>query len=567
MAQKPVYYLGIDVGTSSARVVFVDGRGRVAVNVARSIETFRDPKDHRIYEQSTGNIWQSICDATHEALSSSKISPEDVRGVGIDATCSLVVVDAEGSPVAVSGVHAERNVVLWCDHRAESQTRKVNEIGHEELRVLGCSMDLELDVPKLMWLRDNLSSDVIAKSTFFCLPDYLAHRATATHFRPLNATPNCPAYPLPTTHYSPPGGWSTDFFHKHGLSAFAPAFPHPPLAPGSSLARGLDAQAATDLGLLPGIAVGAAVVDCYSGYFATIAAPLPEADNSIEACSHRIAAITGTSTCFVVQSPSPVDVHGVWGPLKDALFPGWYMSTGGQSATGELISHVVTTHPAYAELLESARSNGLTIFEQLDKHLERLVAEKKIASAVTLAKDVHLYPDFHGNRAPLSDAGMRGMWVGLTLDTSINDLAIRYQATLEALALQFRHIFEEMNHAGHDVQQIFVSGGQTTNRAFVQLIADVCRLPVVLPDDASSVAKGSAILGRYAAEMQAWMDQQSPEQEHPHLWKCMTQMTQHGDILLPSAPAETTSLLECKYRVFREMIDAQRRWTRLMRTS
>lgn len=58
-------------------------------------------------EQSTEDIWASICECTKEALKDLKDlghGPEDVKGIGFDATCSLAVFE-EGSdrPISVSG--------------------------------------------------------------------------------------------------------------------------------------------------------------------------------------------------------------------------------------------------------------------------------------------------------------------------------------------------------------------------------------------------------------------------------------------------------------------------------
>ena len=97
----------------------------------------------------------------------------------------------------------------------------------------------------------------------------------------------------------------------------------------------------------------------------------------------------------------------------------------------------------------------------------------------------------------------------------IVDLARRYHATLESLALQTRHVVQvvsghpndndtKANSAG-SIQAIYVSGGQAVSGGvMVQLMADACGVPVVLPDHdlgPSPVVLGAAMLGRYAAEM------------------------------------------------------------------
>lgn len=52
-----------------------------------------------------------------------------------------------------------------------------------------------------------------------------------------------------------------------------------------------------------------------------------------------------------------------------------------------------------------------------------------------LTKDFHIWPDFHGNRSPLADPTMKGMVTGLTINSSEENLAILYLATLQGLSV------------------------------------------------------------------------------------------------------------------------------------
>ena len=99
---------------------------------------------------------------------------------------------------------------------------------------------------------------------------------------------------------------------------------------------------------------------------------------------------------------------------------------------------------------------------------------------------------------------MRGSIVGLALDKSFNDLARKFHLTLEGIALQTRHIVDSMNARGHVINSLYMSGGQARNRALMQLFADVCNMPVVLPASVpDAVSRGSAMLGRFAVEASA----------------------------------------------------------------
>jgi glycerol kinase len=88
---------------------------------------------------------------------------------------------------------------------------------------------------------------------------------------------------------------------------------------------------------------------------------------------------------------------------------------------------------------------------------------------------------------------------------------------MEAIALQTRHIIEEMNSKGHKINTIYMSGGQASNIPLMQLFADICEIPVVLPfSHSNAVVLGAAMLGRFAAEKSA--TNLASEMEGKALW-------------------------------------------------
>ncbi len=59
-----------------------------------------------------------------------------------------------------------------------------------------------------------------------------------------------------------------------------------------------------------------------------------------------------------------------------------------------------------------------------------------------------------------------------------------------------------MNAKGHEITSIYMSGGQAKNIPLMQLFANTCSMPVVLPASSSAaVVLGAAMLGRFAAEL------------------------------------------------------------------
>lgn len=545
-------FIGIDVGTGSVRACLLSETGQTLASATSPITTWRY-SDHRLFEQSTQDIWKAIRDCL------SNFPKDSVKGIGFDATCSLAVVDFAGDEISVTkdsvGHPGGRNVILWADHRAESEANLINTIPSEALKYVGGTVSLEMETPKILWIKNNLNADNFDNLQFFLLPDYLTYRATASSTRS-GCSLSCKCSYLPTQE------WDPSFFKSMGLSSIVSndfrqvGTPGDVSSAGFPIGSGLSAQSAEELQLPPGTPVGSPLIDAYAGWLGTISArPSPNSPpSSLTASKHRIAVIAGTSTCHIVQSPDPIFVKGIWGPYKNAILEGWWMNEGGQSSTGQLIEFVLTTHPAHKELLGLAEQKKSTPHDVLHALLEEMAEG---SSVTELISSVFIYPDFHGNRSPLADPLMRGMAHGLMLDSSVSDLAKKYAATLEAIALQTRHIIEVLNAAGHEINQVYVSGGQVKNRYLMQLLADVTSLDVVLPGDVDgSVVRGSAILGRFAYEI----SNGNKEDPAELLWKIMVEMTPPGTLLSPKASGKEKKILEAKYKMFLDSIEVQKRW-------
>src|SRR5690349_4079327 len=107
-------YLGIDVGTGSARAGIFDSAGRRVAIASHPLQIYRDD-DH--VEQSSDDIWRACAEAVRSALAKSGCRADAITGIGFDATCSLVALDAADRPVSVSVTGSDdRNVVMWMDH-------------------------------------------------------------------------------------------------------------------------------------------------------------------------------------------------------------------------------------------------------------------------------------------------------------------------------------------------------------------------------------------------------------------------------------------------------------------
>ena len=511
-------------------------------------------------EQSTADIWAAIAHCSRTVLARSGIAPAQVRGIGFDATCSLVVLDAAtDAPISVCGDFSDpaRNVMLWMDHRAGAETRAINATGHGLLRYVGGGMSIEMEIPKVLWLKKHMPAADFARAKFFDLADALTHLATGADTRSF-CSAVCKQGFVPVGVDGSVKGWQPDFLRAVGLgdlvddgfARIGGGGDGTAWASAGAPVGWLSAQAAADLGLHTRVRIGSGVIDAYAGWIGSVGA----GGGPLDAAFHRLAAVAGTSTCHLVMSRAPVFVPGVWGPYRDVLVPGMWMAEGGQSSTGSLLHNVLTTHPAYAEALARAGGDEHGVFGFLAAHLETLRARARAPTIAHLAKHLFVYGDKHGNRSPIADPAMRGAVVGLSFDVSVDDLALQYYGAMEFVALQTRHIVDTLNAAGHDVRSVYMSGGQCKNKLLMQLIADATRMDVVLPRyENDAVVLGAAMLGAVAAG-----------EGKEGLWEVMGRMAGEGGTVRPAGEGAARRLLEAKYRVFLQMAEAQREYRRIV---
>lgn len=480
------YVIGVDVGTGSARAGLFDLEGRMLSVAKRDITLFREAGS--IVEQSSTEIWDTVCSIIREAVRAAGVAPDQVMGLGFDATCSLVVLGEGGQPLAVGpSEEAERDIIVWMDHRAVAQAERINAIGHDVLRYVGGRISPEMETPKILWLKENRPATFAAAWQFFDLADFLTWKATGDLSRS-TCTVTCK-----WTYLAHEARWDESYFNKIGLEELvAEGFARIGTAivePGTRLGQGLTTEAAEAMGLKPGTAVAAGMIDAHAGGIGTVGIGGEPAEN--------LAYVFGTSSCTMTSTADPVFVPGVWGPYYSAMVPGMWLNEGGQSAAGAAMDQLLSFHPAATDATAKARVEG--------KSLPAFMAEQaalkvtNASEAVHLAAGLHVVPEFLGNRAPFADPHARAIIAGLGMERDFDSLVALYIAGLCGIGYGLRQIIDTQARSGASVERVVISGGAGASPLVRQILADACGKPVVATAAEEPVLLGSAILGSVAA--------------------------------------------------------------------
>ena len=140
------YVLGIDLGTSSVKVILVNNDGKV---VAQEKGTYDLIQEKAGYSEQNPEDWViSTIDAMKKVIDKSKVDKNKIEGVSYSGQMhGLVLLDEENNVL--------RPAILWNDTALEGFT-----------------------LPKLLWVKKN-ESNIWKKTTVFLLPkDYLRYRMT-----------------------------------------------------------------------------------------------------------------------------------------------------------------------------------------------------------------------------------------------------------------------------------------------------------------------------------------------------------------------------------------------------
>lgn len=485
-------FAGVDVGTGSARAGLFDEAGQLLASAKHPIEMWREAGD--IVEQSSDDIWAACVAALRAAIAEADLPAEAIAGIGFDATCSLVALDEGGRPVTVSPSGEDRrNVVVWMDHRAVAEARAIDATGNGVLRYIGGRISPEMEMPKLLWLKTHLPKAFASAAHFFDLADFLTFRATGSLARS-SCTVTCK-----WTYLAHEGRWSDEFLREIGLAELA-AEKHRRIGneivpPGTALGSGLTPAAATELGLLSGTPVSAGLIDAHAGGVGTLGGR--SIDGKPGDPLRRLGYIMGTSSCIIATTASPTFVPGIWGPYYSAMVPGLWLNEGGQTTAGAGIDHILRSHAAFDAAAKAAVAAGLG----LPDHLERRIVERagSASRAAMLARELHILPDFLGNRSPFADPDVRAVMAGLSLDDSVEALERHFVAGLCGLAYGLCDVVDAFRDNGIESDAIVVSGGAGRSRLVRQILADVTGLAVVRPRTEEPVLLGAAMLAAVAS--------------------------------------------------------------------
>ncbi|WP_069999757.1 xylulokinase [Cellulosilyticum sp. I15G10I2] len=167
-------YLGIDVGTSSVKVIVMDKQG-VIIESASEKYPLSFPKP-LWSEQNPEDWWQGTADAIKKICTKNPGLGEQIEGISFSGQMhGLVILDEAGEVLRPS--------ILWNDGRTQKQCDYLNDIiGRDKLSAYTGNIALSgFTGPKVMWVKEN-EPEIFDKIAHILLPkDYIRFRLTGEY--------------------------------------------------------------------------------------------------------------------------------------------------------------------------------------------------------------------------------------------------------------------------------------------------------------------------------------------------------------------------------------------------
>jgi D-ribulokinase len=228
------------------------------------------------------------------------------------------------------------------------------------------------------------------------------------------------------------------------------------------------------------------------------------------------------------------------------MVPGFWLNEGGQSAAGAAIDHLLKSHPGYGEAAAAARSAGLDIPAFLERRIVSRTAS--VGEAALIAREIHVFPEFLGNRSPFADPDSRAVVSGLDLDIDLGSIERLFVAGLCGLAYGLADVIDAFRSNGVNSDLIVIGGGAGRSALVRQIMADTTGLAVAVPDTPEPVLLGAAMLGAVAANA------------HRSIGEAMAAMSAISGLSDPTAPriADFHRAKRVVHRLMRQFDQASR---------
>ncbi|MGP1385792.1 MAG: gluconokinase [Thainema sp.] len=452
---KLEYIIGIDIGTTSTKVVLFSSSGEMIDQHAIGYPLLSPQPE--VQEQEPEVIYQAVVRSIQLVIQKNPTCVSTLIGLSFStAMHSLIAVDRQGQALTRS--------ITWADRRSVPWVSKIRQMcdAHALYTRTGTPIHPMSPLLKLMWLRHDQPELFQQAAKFISIKEYVIYRWFGEYvvdYSIANATGMFNMQEL---------DWDQEAL---ALAEITPARLSR-LVPTTHALTGMKPEAAKFMGLPVDIPV---VLGASDGVLANL---------GVGAITADVVAITvGTSGAVRAVLDRPKT------DAKERLFcyalteSHWVI--GGAINNGGIILRWIRDNLADAEV-DTAKLLKTDPYDILTAIAETVPAG---------SEGLIFHPYLAGERSPLWDANARGSFFGLALHHTKAHLI---RAVLEGIVYNLYVVLAALQDVVGTATSIQATGGFARSTLWRQMLADVFNRAVTIPETYESSCFGAAVLGLYA---------------------------------------------------------------------
>ncbi len=442
-----MYYLGIDLGTSSVKLLLADEKGNIVKTASR---------DYPLIFPNEGWSEQNPADwvsGTLSALSeiTESIDKALIKSIGVAGQMHGLVILDENDEVI-------RPAILWNDGRTEKEVEYLNNvIGKEALSEYTANIAFAgFTAPKILWIQNNEPENFKRIRKIMLPKDYINYVLTGVH----------------ACDYSDASGmllldvknkcWSEKMLQICGITK--------DVMPTLFESYEVIGKVKEEFGL------PAASVVAGAGDNAAAAVGTGTVGNG--KCNISL----GTSgTVFISSKNFSVDPFNALHSFCHA--DGRYHLMG---------------------CMLSAASCNKWLSEEILKENDFALLQKDIKEDMLGRNTVYFLPYLMGERSPINDTDARGVFLGMTLDTKREDMVL---SVLEGVSFAIRDSFEVAKASGIEITESFLVGGGAKSPLWRRILANVLGIKLHILRTEQGPGMGAVILGMVGTGLYKTVDE------------------------------------------------------------
>ena len=463
-----MYFLGVDIGTSSVKAVVINTAGEI-ISTAQEHYTIHEPQPG-YREQDADMVMQATFKVINEITRKTN-GASLIKSICISAAMhSIMVVDSNNKPLTP--------LLLWSDIRSteESDDIKYGNDAAKIYRQCGTPIHPMLPLTKIKWLQKN-EREIFSKAyKFISIKEYITYHLTGKYIIDYSIASASGMFDIHEMKWNQTALWNAGITQELLSEPVATSW-YTDKWNGNIKA---ELNLPNDIFFIMGSSDG-----CMANVGSHI---IPNRD---------LALTIGTSAAVRITSPEP---------FNDA---------------DESIFNYVLANNLY--ISGGASNNGGNVINWLKEFLKdtTLTEEKILEKAFKIdagCEGLIILPYLYGERAPVWDAKAKMMVYGMQAHHKQDHFC---RAMIEGVVMNLYSIAEKLIKQQPTIKRIIASGGFIQSTAWLQMVADVFNLPVHVMDNADASALGAAMWGGFSLGMMSeknMLQQQAVKVYQPQDW-------------------------------------------------